>query len=527
MNDIKEAIAAFKQGTPVIIIDDEDRENEADICLPAQFVQSTDILFFLKRTTGLLCVSCNPLRADQLKLDPMTSNNTDPHQTPFTVSVDLHPKHGMTSGVSAIEKAKTIRAMADLTYGPDDFTRPGHVFPLKASPKGLYGRQGHTEASIELCKLADVYPACLIAEIMNSDGTMARLCHLQNRKEDFDKIPIISVSQIKTTLQIPTVRLPIQLDCMKTMNTELKINNFGTDTYFTLVKGDVSNKEAVFLRIHSECVTGDLFRSSRCDCGSQLEETLHLIQELPEGLLIYIKGQEGRGIGIEHKLICYHLQDVDNENTVTANQKLYLPVDSRDYSGIANILKDLKVLSVNLYSQDPQKIKSVGPYLKKAIPFRGRVTPENKEYLKVKAEHVHKRTIKIGLVYPIAWHQKYINHLRDQVKTYFNKHNVCLEENLVSGSYELVMGAQALVSQNCSAILALGILLKGETYHFESIATAVTNGLMKLQLKTKIPIINGVLACYSDEQINERVFGDKNQIEQWCQATLEMASKKY
>lgn len=530
MNSIKEAIAAFKQGHSVIIIDAEDRENEADLCLPAQFVQASDILYFLKNTTGSLCVSCNPLRLEQLQLNLMVNNNTDPQQTPFTISVDLHQKYGITTGVSAQDKAKTIQALTNLTYTAEDFTRPGHVFPLRASPKGLYGRQGHTEASVELCKLADVYPACLIGELMNADGTMMRLSDLENRRKDFENIPIISMDQIKDALQIPTVRLPIQLDPFKTMNAQLKINNFGSDTYFTLIKGDVTDKDGVFLRIHSECVTGDLFRSSRCDCGSQLEQTLHYLQTLSEGLLIYIKGQEGRGIGIENKLLCYHLQDVDNENTVTANQKLYLPVDSREYSGIIEILKELKVGTVNLYSRDPHKIKSVGKYLKEAIPFHGKITPENKDYLKIKAEHIHgvvTKQLKIGLVYPIAWHQKYVNHLRDQIKEHFVKHSVHVEESIVSGSYELVMGAQALIAQNCNAILALGILLKGETYHFESIATAVNNGLMKLQIKEKIPIINGLLTCYTEQQIIERVFGDKNQVQQWCEATLEMAGKKY
>jgi len=504
---MNEAIATFKQGKHVIIMDDD---NHTVLCLPAQFVQASDILFFLKITTGLLYVSCNPLRTSQLNL----SNTESQYSLDF--------KHGITNRASANEKALTIRAIANPEYTSNDFINPGHVLISKASCKGLYEQENHTEAAIELCKLADVYPACLIADVMMPDGSIARPCDVRINNQ-FSNIPVISIKEIKVLLQIPTVRLPIQLDSTRTMDVELKINKVGADTYFTLIKGNVSGTEDVFLRIHSECMTGDLFRSARCDCGSQLEQSLYLMQSLSEGILIYIKGQEGRGIGIEQKLICYHLQDSEKENTVTANQKLYLPVDDREYPGIIEILKDLKVRSVNLYSKDPKKIKAVGPYLKYATSFHGHITSQNKEYLKVKAEYIHKKNIKIGLVYPMNSYQKYINYLCEQVKKYFIEHDIIVEENSVLGTYELVMGSQALMVQNCNAVLVLGIILRENNHQFETI----TKGLMKLQIKRNVPIINGLIIGDNGQQINEKIYGEKNQIKEICQATIEMASKKY
>ena len=525
MGDTKfdEALAAFKKGRPVIIMDDDKRENEGDLCLPAQFVEDSHVLFFLHHSTGILCVSISPLRTDELELPLMVAQNTDSLKTPFTVSVDLDRKHGTSTGVSAKDKAKTIRALADPKMRATDFSRPGHIFPLRASPKGLHGRQGHTEASVELCKLAGVYPACMIAELMNSDGTMSRLEECREFGLAYT-IPVITVKDIQSRLSIPPVTLPVSI---MGRTTEFNISTFPApngEKYTVLSKGDLHGKTNVPLRIHSECLTGDVFRSVRCDCGSQLEVALEALDQSEMGILVYVQGQEGRGIGLENKLKAYALQDKHGYDTYTANEALHLPSDCRDYSGVTKLLEQLEVKSVILYTQNPIKLKALDPYISKVVPLPGIVTPQNKKYLQSKAEMVEskKKKLKIGIAYTTAWHKKQVQHLLVQCRQHLTAGNVEIIEKGVSGSFELVMGARFLFEQGCQSVIVLGILLKGQTYHFEAITDSVSQGVMSLQLLEKKSIIYGVLSCYTQEQIDERVFGDKNATVEWCQAAIDM-----
>lgn len=525
--DIEAAIEAFKKGKPVIIMDDEERENEGDICLPAEFV-TPEFVFFAKQNSGRVCVSINPLRAEELNLTPMTSNNTDPNGTPFTITVDLDSKYGITTGVSTSDLSKTIKALADLSYKAEDFTRPGHVDPLKASPLGLRGRQGHTESSVDLCKLAGVYPACLIAELMYVEGEKKGQMMRADGCIEFGRkwnMPIVRIKDILERLPSPEADLPVKVDDNICEDTKIKVYNDGKINYCVLIKGDPSGKENVFFRAHSECLTGDVFKSQRCDCYSQLQKGLKLLSESTDGILVYIRGHEGRGIGLEHKIQAYALQQTGNFDTVSANNELYLPTECRNYNYLPFILDDLKIKSVVLHSNNPDKLSSIKKYVSRVQPFLGEKTKFNEKYLEVKAEKLHnKPKRRIGLVYGNTWHKEKMNHMVEQVRKFFaNNKEFELIEKTVPAAFELVMGSSTLMDCDCKAVIALGILRKGDTHHYEYIADAVSKGLMDLQIRTKIPVIYGLLTCLNDQQIDDRVTGPKNAVDDWCRAATEMA----
>lgn len=521
MDPLTQAITAFKTGKPVIIMDDDTRENEGDVCLPAAAATPELVRFILRASTGLLCVACSPRRINELDLTPMVMNNTDPHGTPFTVSVDLDPKYGTTTGVSIYDRARTIQALADPTKNANDFTRPGHIFPLRASPQGLSGRRGHTEASVELCKLAGVDPVCLIAELMNEDGTMARLSECRAFAEKHE-LPLISINQIAMALTMPRARLPINaMDLtITTYSPRPDIN------YIVLSKGDLQGKTHVPLRIHSECLTGDVFGSQRCDCRSQLDQALGRMRSSEVGLLIYIRGHEGRGIGLDNKIRAYALQDAGTHDTCTANLALHLPLDNRMYTEIPTILERLGVQSVDIYTQNPHKIQAVGKYLGDVHPEQGQETSENHSYLEAKKVLMTSltppisRPKKIGLAYTRTWHTASVTHMVEQCRTYLKDYP--LMERSVSGSFELTMGARALMEAGCDVVITLGILLKEETEHFDAVLASVTQGLTSLQLMTGKPVVFGILACYTKQQIEARVFGDKNHVKDWCDAAIDM-----
>ena len=521
MSNLTTAIESFKEGRPIIIMDDDTRENEGDLCMPASVVTDVDVLFFLKYSTGLLCVACSPLRIDELDLPPMIAHNTDPQKTPFTVSIDLDRKYGTTTGVSAQDKAKTIKALGDPNMKRTDFSRPGHIFPLRASPKGLAYRRGHTEASVELCKLANVYPACLIAELMNPDGTMSRLKECREFSSQH-KIPLITVKDIQKEISIVTASLPIMIS---ETTADFQISSYtpnNSEHYVILSKGDLHGKSNVPLRVHSECLTGDVFHSARCDCGSQLSRALEMLHESEVGLLIYVRGQEGRGIGLENKIRAYGLQDTGDYDTYSANEALHLPLDCRNYDGIATILERIGIQSVILYTENPLKVESLSRYVSKCVPLPGVVTPHNQDYVKTKHEMcVHMKKKRIGIAYTTAWHTQHVQHMVKQCRTHLTN-DVDIVERAVSGSFELVMGAKKLFDQGCDSVIVLGILLKGETNHFEAIVSAVSQGVMTLQLSEKKPIIYGVLSCYTQEQIEARVMGNKNATREWCMAAINM-----
>ncbi|WIV60868.1 bifunctional 3,4-dihydroxy-2-butanone-4-phosphate synthase/GTP cyclohydrolase II [Amycolatopsis nalaikhensis] len=389
---VRAAVAAFARGEFVVVIDDEDRENEGDLIVAAETVTSAQMAFLVRHTSGLACVAMDGQRLDQLRLEPMVAMGDDPRGTAFTVSVDL--REGTTTGISASDRASTIRALSDPAAGPDDFTRPGHVFPLRARPGGVLKRAGHTEAAVDLARLAGKRPAGVLAEIVNDDGTVARRPQLAAfaRRHGLIVLTIADLIRyrqrterlVERTSQAP---LPTPYGTFDAFCYTSLLD--GTE-HLALVAGDVAHRDEVLVRVHSECLTGDLLGSARCDCGEQLRQALREIAEAGSGVLVYLRGQEGRGIGLGHKLRAYTLQD-QGLDTVDANLALGLPVDSREYGVGAQILADLGVHSIRLMTNNPAKYSGLSGYditIASRVPLIVTAGEHNADYLMTKRDRL-------------------------------------------------------------------------------------------------------------------------------------------
>ena len=388
LNSIEEVIEDLKAGKPVIIVDDEGRENEGDLVIAAEFATRETINFIIKEARGLLCTPM--LEADLLRLgiSQMVEKNTDNHETAFTVSVD---HMDTTTGISPEERAITMQKLIDPNAKPEDFRRPGHVFPLRYKEGGVLVRQGHTEASIDLCKLAGLYPAAAICEITNDEGYMSRMDDLIAFSKKHD-LKIASVEALVEYRKRHDKLVSIAAETkLPTKFGEFRIIVFKNEVdhkeHLMIVKGDVRGKSDVLMRIHSECLTGDVFGSHRCDCGEQLENALRCIEEQGEGIVIYMR-QEGRGIGLTNKIKAYTLQD-QGYDTVEANVKLGFPPDMREYSLAAQMLRELDVKSVKLLTNNPEKKEDLerwGITVSKRVPIVIKANSINAKYLSTKKE---------------------------------------------------------------------------------------------------------------------------------------------
>lgn len=388
-NTVKEALEDLKIGKPVVVVDDEDRENEGDLVLPAQVATYEWLNFIINQARGLMCVPVSVEVAQRLQLDPMTARNTDHHGTAFTISVDA--AEGTTTGISTGDRLKTVLDLANPTKKAEDFLRPGHMFPLIAKKGGVLERRGHTEAAVDLAKLCGFEPVGVIMEILNQDGTMARRDDLFEFCEEHD-LKIITVDELilyrkkneKLVKNEADVRIPTKFGEFEFVGYSDQIEN---KEYLAIIKGNVRGKENVTVRLHSECLTGDVFGSKRCDCQDQLHKSLHEIENKGEGLVIYLR-QEGRGIGILNKLKAYKLQD-QGYDTVEANHKLGFEDDLRDYAVAAQIIKDLNIKSISLMTNNPSKIKGLETYGIKVVDREEIEIPANdvdEKYLKTKKE---------------------------------------------------------------------------------------------------------------------------------------------
>ncbi len=386
-NTIEEAIEDIANGKMIILVDDEDRENEGDLCMAAEKVTPEAINFMAKYGRGLICLSLTPERVEELKLPMMTDENSSPYGTAFTISIEA--KKGVTTGISAHDRARTILTAIDPKTRPEDLARPGHVFPLKAKPGGVLQRVGHTEGSVDLARLAGLIPAGVICEIMNDDGTMARVPELT----EFAKRHNLKIVTIKDLIKyrMKTERLVrrIAQTSLPTKYGDFKAiaysNMVDSNIHLALVKGDIGNKDNVLVRVHSECLTGDVFGSKRCDCGEQLHRAMEMIEREGKGVILYMR-QEGRGIGLENKLKAYELQDMGLD-TVEANIKLGFKPDLRDYGIGAQILVDLGVRNMRLMTNNPKKIIGLEGYGLKVVervPIETSPHDKNIVYLKTK-----------------------------------------------------------------------------------------------------------------------------------------------
>jgi 3,4-dihydroxy 2-butanone 4-phosphate synthase/GTP cyclohydrolase II len=392
LDSIERAIADIAAGKMVVVVDDEDRENEGDIVFAAQMASPELVAFTMTHCRGLLCVPLEEDVLDKLQLGQMAPHNTERMQTAFTVSVDA--REGVTTGISAADRAHTIQMLADPDTSPYDLVRPGHVFPLRAKPGGVLRRPGHTEAAVDLARLAGLRPAGVICEIVQEDGTMARLPQLK----EFAKlhgVALISIADLiafrrRTESQVKRVaeaKIPTAHGEFLAVGYESLLDS--TD-HVALVKGDIGDGQDVLVRVHSECLTGDVFGSRRCDCGPQLDSALATVAAHGRGVVLYVRGHEGRGIGLMHKLQAYQLQD-GGSDTVDANLELGLPADARDYGTGAQILVDLGIRTMTLLSNNPAKRAGLEGY---GLEIVGRqqlavhATPENLRYLKTKRDRM-------------------------------------------------------------------------------------------------------------------------------------------
>ncbi|KAL6515324.1 Bifunctional riboflavin biosynthesis protein RIBA 1, chloroplastic [Orobanche hederae] len=387
---IMEAIEDIRNGKMVVVVDDEDRENEGDLIMAASKVTPEAMAFFVKHGTGIVCVSMKEEDLERLNLPLMVNHkeNEEKLRTAFTVSVDA--KHGTTTGVSAHDRATTIMALASKESKPEDFNRPGHIFPLKYRDGGVLKRAGHTEAAVDLAMLAGLDPAGVLCEIVDDDGSMARLPALRQFAQR-ENLKIVSIADLiryrrkrdrlvehASAARIPTTWGPFTAYCYRSILDGIE--------HIAMVKGDIGEGQDILVRVHSECLTGDIFGSARCDCGNQLALAMQQIEAAGRGVLVYLRGHEGRGIGLGHKLRAYNLQD-DGCDTVEANEELGLPVDSREYGIGAQILRDLGVRTMKLMTNNPAKyigLKGYGLAVTGRVPLVTPITMDNKRYLETK-----------------------------------------------------------------------------------------------------------------------------------------------
>ena len=388
---IEEALEDIASGRMVVVVDDEDRENEGDLVMAAEFVTADDINFMATHARGWICLALTPHRCDELGLELTSLKNETAHQTPFTVTIEA--REGVTTGISAADRAHTIRVAVDPAKGPDDIVKGGHVNPLKARAGGVLERTGHTEASVDLARLAGCTPAGVICEVMNEDGSMARVGDLQAYCHKH-RLRMITIADLiayrrrhdKLVERVVSTKLPTSFGDFEAVGYRALLDD---KHHVALVKGDVAGKEDVLVRVHSECLTGDVFHSLRCDCGEQLESALAMIEREGQGVLLYL-AQEGRGIGLLNKLKAYRLQE-EGLDTVDANLKLGLPADLRDYGIGAQILADLGLTSIRILTNNPKKIHGLQGYglsVTAQVPIEHLPNQHNEAYLRAKAERM-------------------------------------------------------------------------------------------------------------------------------------------
>jgi 3,4-dihydroxy 2-butanone 4-phosphate synthase/GTP cyclohydrolase II len=388
---IPEALEEMKAGRMVVVCDDEDRENEGDLTMAAQFATPEAINFMAKEGRGLICLALTPQRCDELGLDLMAAKNESPFETAFTVSIEA--RDGVTTGISAADRARTIQVAIDPQSSPRDLVQPGHVFPLKAKPGGVLERTGQTEAAVDLARMAGLIPAGVICEVMNDDGTMARVPDLEGYCARH-ALKMITVADLiayrrkhdKLVERVVSTSLPTGFGEFTVVGYRALVDD---KHHVAMVKGEVAGQEDVLVRVHSECLTGDVFHSLRCDCGEQLESALGMIEREGRGVLLYL-AQEGRGIGLLNKLRAYNLQD-EGLDTVDANLELGLPVDLRDYGIGAQILVDLGLSSIRILTNNPKKIRGLEGYglsVTAQIPIVHAPNPHNERYLRAKRDRL-------------------------------------------------------------------------------------------------------------------------------------------
>ena len=392
LNTIDEAIEAIRKGELIIVVDDEDRENEGDFIAAAELITPEKVNFMAKYGRGLVCTPLTEQRCDELELELMVGKNTSMHATPFTVSIDLLG-HGCTTGISASDRSQTIKSLCDPETTPEDLGRPGHIFPLKAKSRGVLRRAGHTEAAVDMARLAGLYPAGVLIEIMNDDGTMARLPELVEIAKKFN-LKLVTIKDLiayrlkeeSLIIKGAEVNLPTSHGNFRFIPFKQKSNGL---EHMALIKGEWTEDEPVLVRVHSSCITGDIFGSLRCECGDQLHHAMEEIEKEGKGVIVYMN-QEGRGIGLMNKIEAYKLQE-EGFDTVEANEELGFDADERDYGVGAQILRELGVKKMRLMTNNPVKrigLEGYGLEVSEIVPIEIEPNPHNEFYMKTKHDRM-------------------------------------------------------------------------------------------------------------------------------------------
>ncbi len=393
LDPIEKALEAFRRGEFLVVVDDEDRENEGDLIIAGDAITEEKMAFMIRHTSGVICAPLLDDRADELRLPLMVAENTESHRTAFTVTIDLID--GCSTGISAGDRARTIQRMANAESVAGEFARPGHIFPLRARPGGVLKRAGHTEAAIDLCQMTDRAPVGALCEIVNDDGTMKRLAECREFADEHGLLLISIADLIRyrrrseklvehfAEATIPTAHGDFTAHAYRSM--------LDGEEHLAYTMGDLASCDAPLVRVHSECLTGDILASERCDCGYQLQTALAMIADEGCGVLVYLRGHEGRGIGIGHKIRAYALQDDEGLDTVDANTAQGLPIDSREYGVGANILADLGVTSMRLMTNNPTKyggLEGYGLEITERVPIEITSTPDRANYMATKRERM-------------------------------------------------------------------------------------------------------------------------------------------
>jgi 3,4-dihydroxy 2-butanone 4-phosphate synthase/GTP cyclohydrolase II len=393
LSTIEEAIEQIRRGGMIVVVDDEDRENEGDLIMAAEDASPEAISFFLQHTSGVICVPLESERADELDLPLMVEANTEVQRTAFTVTVDF--RHGTTTGISSADRSATIRSLIDPATRPTDLNRPGHIFPLRYRPGGVLKRAGHTEATVDFCRLAGKAPSGVLCEIVTADKSgMARMPELEKFAEEH-QLPLVTIADLiryrrqheKLVKLVAEATLPTEFGTFQAKVYESILDG---EQHLALVHGDVSSGESVLVRVHSECLTGDILGSLKCDCGPQLQAALAKVADEGNGVVVYLRGHEGRGIGLGHKIRAYALQE-EGRDTVDANVELGLPVDSREYGIGAQILVDLGVTKMRLMTNNPAKyggLEGFGLDIVERVALESKPTKYNVDYLRTKRERM-------------------------------------------------------------------------------------------------------------------------------------------
>ncbi|CAF1268701.1 unnamed protein product [Rotaria sordida] len=580
---IPEAVEDIRNGKYVIVMDDESRENEGDLIMAAKFATPEKVAFFVNYTTGILCAPMSLTRANELQLPIMVHAGTDPNQTAYTITTD---SKDTSTGVSASDRTITFNQLADPAKKASSFRRPGHVFPLIARPDGVLERNGHTEAAVDLCKLAGVFPVGIIGEIVNKDGTMKRLkdCAVFGEKYGIKLITIENMIRYRLEQQDivekPTSIIPKLIPKSTTKDVELvaqcelPITLHGTDLgnwtlkcfychidgchHISVERGDITREpyDPVLTHVHSECFTGDILGSRYCDCGEQLFKSLQLIAARGRGVLIYNVGHEGRGIGLANKILAYHLQQTNSMDTYTTNQMLGFQDDVRKYDVSRAIIKALGIEKVHLLTSNLKHLSKFSHLAVSILPLDGTLNVYNTAYLDTKGKKhespsllssgsviseptspksvslasemfitpvkLEKPTyikfvpinlpvpcisneLKIGIV-RTSWNEYLVGLLTERIKQNLldgKIHSDNITEVLVPRSFEIPWTAKILAPE-CDAVICIGLLIKGETMHFEMVSQSVAQGLLNLQLESGVPIINCVLNCLTEGEAEAR-----------------------